>query len=245
MSSPLRLLLLFAFPFSAVAQIEPGKDIRVIYERDLSGRYSDEVILDVSLKSMVSEYKYLIKEKITVPMPDFSSSAYMYVHPEKYDHYYFWDSRKNIRNRVLLDHDNVVVHAQWTTPQDEWKITSETKEILGYKVIKATKPYENNQGDYIAWFAPDIPLGVGPEHFNGLPGLILECFCFSKFTAKSISAIDLPPIEMKKKGFEISSYYVLNYGFIKGDYLKEQEDKMIKRDKNYKRQVKDAWWKFW
>lgn len=53
-----------------------------------------------------------------------------------------------------------------------WEIKSETKEIEGYSVQKATTNFEGR--DYIAWFAPKIPTSDGPYKFNGLPGLILE-----------------------------------------------------------------------
>lgn len=53
-----------------------------------------------------------------------------------------------------------------------WSITSEKKSIGKFKVIKAKANYLGR--DWIAWFAPDIPVSMGPWKLYGLPGLILE-----------------------------------------------------------------------
>lgn len=54
----------------------------------------------------------------------------------------------------------------------DWEIHSETKEISGYNVKKASTNFAGRK--YIAWFTPEIPVSDGPYKFNGLPGLIME-----------------------------------------------------------------------
>ena len=54
----------------------------------------------------------------------------------------------------------------------DWELTSETSEMNGFKVQKATTEYGGRT--WVAWFTPDIPYNDGPYKFNGLPGLILE-----------------------------------------------------------------------
>jgi len=75
----------------------------------------------------------------------------------------------------------------------DWKLSDETKEILGYKCRKATarriQPsvrMNNDNGkisreevtdtlSIVAWFAPEIPVFAGPLTYQGqLPGAILE-----------------------------------------------------------------------
>ena len=53
-----------------------------------------------------------------------------------------------------------------------WEIEQETKEVLGYKVQKASGSFAGRE--YEAWFSPELPFSDGPYKFSGLPGLILE-----------------------------------------------------------------------
>lgn len=54
-----------------------------------------------------------------------------------------------------------------------WKINkTETKSILNYKCFKATGNFRGRK--YIAWYAPEISINVGPWKFRGLPGAILN-----------------------------------------------------------------------
>jgi len=74
----------------------------------------------------------------------------------------------------------------------EWEMTSDTKQIGKYTCYKATSIQEtvethisDTNGEVqeeqkkqtqtiTAWYAPEIPVSHGPEHYWGLPGLILE-----------------------------------------------------------------------
>lgn len=60
------------------------------------------------------------------------------------------------------------------TKPTKWKITNETKEILGYTCKKATTVSEENKELVEAWFTTEIPVAVGPNSFHGLPGAILS-----------------------------------------------------------------------
>lgn len=57
-------------------------------------------------------------------------------------------------------------------PQIDWNIESEFKNIDGHECVKATCTFRGR--DYIAWYAPEIPIHFGPFKFHGLPGAILE-----------------------------------------------------------------------
>ena len=59
-------------------------------------------------------------------------------------------------------------------PEIDWKLETETKEILGYNSRKATTTYRGR--NYIAYYTTDIPIYDGPFKFSGLPGLILSVF---------------------------------------------------------------------
>lgn len=54
----------------------------------------------------------------------------------------------------------------------KWNITNDTMNYLSYLCQKATCSFRGR--NYIAWFAPSIPIDKGPYKFQGLPGLILK-----------------------------------------------------------------------
>lgn len=56
-------------------------------------------------------------------------------------------------------------------PKIDWKITNETKMILGYKCKKAKGEFRGRV--YNVWFTTQIPISLGPWNIDGLPGLIL------------------------------------------------------------------------
>jgi len=59
-------------------------------------------------------------------------------------------------------------------PKLVWKISEQNKQLLGYKVYKASTTYAGR--NYEAYFTTEIPVQDGPYKFFGLPGLILEIF---------------------------------------------------------------------
>lgn len=68
--------------------------------------------------------------------------------------------------------DNYLVEEQ--VPDFGWKVCDEWKEVLGYRVRRAECTFRGR--DYVAWFAPELPVSDGPWKFCGLPGLILEVY---------------------------------------------------------------------
>lgn len=75
---------------------------------------------------------------------------------------------------TVYDRAGSLEYGVYTEPLGEiqWEISDSTKTVLGYDCIKATANYHGR--NWIAWFAPDIPLQEGPWKLTGLPGLILE-----------------------------------------------------------------------
>ncbi len=54
----------------------------------------------------------------------------------------------------------------------QWELQDDTMTVRGIKCQKATGKY--NGMNYIAWFAPSIPVSVAPLQLRGLPGLLIE-----------------------------------------------------------------------
>ena len=72
-------------------------------------------------------------------------------------------------------------------PTQAWKLTGEQGDFDGYVVHRATAMRDTTSIE--AWFAPEIPVTVGPGQYGGLPGAILVLTVDEgrmTFTAKDI-----------------------------------------------------------
>ena len=101
-----------------------------------------------------------------------------------------------------------------------WKIESETKEILGYQCQKASLHFRGR--DFIVYFSPEIGITDGPLKFFGLPGLILEVVSDDTvasfhYLAKSIS--------FPKEKLEIKNIYTDKKKIQYAEYIKLYEEK--------------------
>lgn len=100
------------------------------------------------------------------------------------------ETGKKVESRELMDKNFIIDD---TITKMKWKMTGETKTILGHNCLKATTTRSSKKtimnedngvierkeiddtSAIIAWFATDIPVAAGPSEFMGqLPGLILE-----------------------------------------------------------------------
>ncbi len=193
-----RLLILICFiPFVCFSQ---NKNIKVVYEyyscKPL--QYDTELIANSNFSKFINKhksehydmdwYKLDVSEKNILSFYNFKTKEY-------------------IDNHLCKKGEKK--YASWKF-NDIWNISNETKDILGYKVIKATrKPiYEDKiESDIVVWFAPDLPYFTGPEYYLGLPGLVLEAGCpedklWGYYTAKKVEFINeklTKPIKIGKK----------------------------------------------
>jgi GLPGLI family protein len=74
-----------------------------------------------------------------------------------------------------------------------WKMTAESKSILGYPCTKAV--FQDTADVIEAWFTLAIPVGAGPGSFDGLPGLILEVNKNDGESVIKATAVALEPLE--------------------------------------------------
>ena len=91
-------------------------------------------------------------------------------------------------------------------PQQSWIITFDTQELLGYTCQKATCHFRGR--NYVAWFAPDIPVRQGPWKLGGLPGLILKAHdadTLYTFEAVKIETGRHPIIRYEYKNYKMES----------------------------------------
>lgn len=115
-------------------------------------------------------------------------------------------------NRVLAElSDGMDTYNVVDKPFDwNWQISDETKEITGYTCRKAIS---NLMGYYFeAWYTEDIPVSIGPEKFDGLPGLILYVKAGNmEYIAYSIKLLENPVIinnpNFKRKTYTFSEIF--------------------------------------
>lgn len=82
---------------------------------------------------------------------------------------------KNLKNNIIAEVINYPKDyiLQDTLQKLNWKISKETKEILGYETRKAEAIVDSTM-TLVAWYAPKLAYKNGPAEYGGLPGLILE-----------------------------------------------------------------------
>jgi GLPGLI family protein len=102
--------------------------------------------------------------------------------------YYNFDAARKIEQRSMFDKKFIVADS---IKKLSWKITGQTKTILGHVCQQATaqrfgkrtsmnmdngkmeRKEMNDTTNMVAWFTTDIPVPAGPEVQGQLPGLIL------------------------------------------------------------------------
>ena len=114
-------------------------------------------------------------------------------------------------------------------PIINWEIKSKTKKIEGIPVQKAVGKFRGR--NYVAWYATEIPIPLGPWKLNGLPGLIVEAydtdkeilFLFKKLEYPYKKTINFPSLSAKEWKSETA-------------FLKEKNES-IKRNLKYSRAI--------
>lgn len=116
----------------------------------------------------------------------------------------------NARFSLLFDYKEPL-------PKINWKIKDVTKKIEGILVQKATCKFRGR--NYIAWFALEIPIPLGPWKLNGLPGLIIEAYDTNKELLFLFKKLEYP---YKKN---------INFPSLNRDWKNEME--LLKKKKNH------------
>lgn len=196
---------LIILAISANAQQKEGK---VVYERTVQ--------MQVSFAGMNDEMQRMIPRSRTDKFELIFSgnqSIYQQAEKEPEEEHTMGDGEGGIQIRMVAQGANDVIYTNFETGKRveqremmdkkfivndsirplKWKMTGETKTILGHPCMKATATQisqrmqtniENGKMErkeitdtsaIVAWFASDIPVPAGPSEFQGqLPGLILE-----------------------------------------------------------------------
>ncbi|AZA86402.1 GLPGLI family protein [Chryseobacterium shandongense] len=140
-----------------------------------------------------------------------------------------------------------------------WELADETRIINTITCKKAKVKFKGR--NWIAWYAPEIPLPYGPMKFSGLPGLIIkitdekEDFDFELVKSLSVSQLKGKFINIKKSRYtgaiettqaklkqaqktadENAAAVLASYGttIIKGQEMLKQREKAREENEKYK-----------
>lgn len=189
----------------AVAQMKEGK---VIYEMTQQLNFQVQggggEMPDLP-KSITRQFELLFanNQSLWQPLPDMNQEANQMAGPSGGGGmvniirfggpdaitYHNFESGKRISERELMSKTFLV---EESISKLNWKLTDESKTILGRRAFKATTDristrtimnMENGEASrkqvpdtskIVAWFAADVPVPAGPDFQGQLPGLILE-----------------------------------------------------------------------
>ncbi|MGY3212828.1 GLPGLI family protein [Mucilaginibacter sp. HD30] len=99
-----------------------------------------------------------------------------------------------------------------STRKVKWRITDETRDILGYNCIRANGIISDSIY-VVAFYSDKIRVSGGPELFTGLPGMILQLAIphenVSWVATKIIDSEPTKPITQPKKGKPVNTQQLL------------------------------------
>ena len=118
-----------------------------------------------------------------------------------------------------------------------WKLGSEKKKVLDYTCMRAAVTQDDQE--IVAWFAPELPVSLGPAVYGGLPGLILAVERNGE-TAYVATSVDLNPpaegsLEKPDKGNKLSQEEFESIQEEKEKEWKENSQRGRSQGENYHR----------
>lgn len=151
-------------------------------KRDFS--FKNEFSLTVDTYS----YKYEFSKKIDTKTPNFYNNktnigSYSYHIGRIGQNKDYW------LNNMLGKEVNVVD----SLPTINWEITKEKKKIAGFLSTKAIGNYRGRI--MIVYFVESIPIAIGPNNLNGLPGIVISATSYDgeyEFKATKVNKIIRP-----------------------------------------------------
>ena len=191
--------------------------------------YKETIQMDIKLEGDAAQFASMIpKEQVVEKTLHFSPEASMYTTPKKTENedpvqteeggamvmvkmiqpddkfYADLKNKKTIEQREFMSRIFLIENE---LKPDTWKMTGEQKTILGYACQKAVQTKDSTT--IVAWFTPEIPVSTGPDHYLGLPGLILgidinEGNHTIEATSVELTQVDKSSIEKPTKGKKVS-----------------------------------------
>lgn len=179
---PMMMAALMFLGFSAQSQF--SDTIQVVFEKRIN---VEKLLLKYAGENMQDRMKYF--DKIQIENYSFVGSTHLSIYsykPKNADEepkrsalfgyngtenivFNNYDEKKCTISKLVYDEKMLVSD---TLKKYKWRISNETRDILGYKCRKATSIINDSVTVY-AFYAQELLCTGGPETFNGLPGMIL------------------------------------------------------------------------
>ncbi len=116
----------------------------------------------------------------------------------------------NLKEKYMLSKVDSKYSIKDTLNVINWTLGDETKEISGYKCNRASYeivrrdslPKQQSNGQIVlvedliitkvvAWYAPEVPIYIGPGKFVGLPGLVLQLEYGDQYFPRVLTATEI------------------------------------------------------
>lgn len=139
---------------------------------DVSSGVTDRMVLQVDYgMSKFSSYRTMLVDSLlrVSTAEQIKSSPNRYVGGETFSVY------KNYPQGKCTTTDKIATDwflVEELTPSQEWTLTEDSLEILGYMCKSAQCSFRGRK--YIAYYTDEIPVADGPWKFAGLPGFIMQ-----------------------------------------------------------------------
>ena len=135
------------------------------------------------------------------------------------------DYFKDFSKQILTEYSNMprpipLYQYSEDIPVQDWKLHDDTITVCGYLCQKATCRFRGN--NFVAWFAPEIPVSNGPWKFGGLPGLILKVYDNDKH-----NVFECIKIESHTKKYPIIMYDEKQYQKTERTKLRKLEKEIL------------------
>ena len=238
---PLLLLLVLTI---CINNIYAQSSFKAVYRH--TERYDDHTVRDKEFtlyyKNGISKYDFIAPKNKVI------EGNYIYSTFAEHTEYYY-DANNNICHQFKqLPYKKTPIVAEWQN-DIKWNITDETKKIGKYTVQKAIKidtlVMKINSEPIISiretniWFTTEIPVGVGPKDFVGLPGLVIKVesdpvgFIVSKDVTElqSIVLEEVKDIVINKNGIPVTKKQMIKPHIIKRRWLRKQRRAFKKKNK--------------
>ena len=171
---------------------------------DVTSESTDRMILQVGYGvSKFSSYRTMqIDSLLRVSTADqIEANPTRYIGGETYSIYKNYPTGKfTMTDKIATDWFLV----EELVPEQQWTLTDETKEILGYQCKSAKCSFRGRE--YTAYYTDEIPVADGPWKFGGLPGFIMEVrdadnhysFTCVGINSKADRPITIPEVQYNK-----------------------------------------------